>query len=130
MNPIELAEHAELFLWPVISLLLGIYAARRLGSDLRPVFMGFIRGMSDQAQRYSYFFAYGILLATAASDQELAKIADQFGWKACAAIAEVLQPGLVAFLAFLPKPLPPPDLSKVAPAGGTLPPFPPPVVGA
>jgi len=91
---------------------------------VRPVVVAVVSGLIGHATKYATGYAFGMLLATAASLQELAAIATDNHWTYVAAAAKVLQPGLVAVIAYIrPAPAPAPAQQNQPPAdlgkGGT-----------
>ncbi len=103
--------------WPLTLLLIALFVLRQVESDMRPIVTGMIGGLASQSQKNAVKWAMGILMASAASCQALGEVATDLGWTYAAALAKVLQPGLVAVIAYVMR-------SPNEPAQ-TQPPFPP-----
>jgi hypothetical protein len=110
--------------WPAAFLVIAIILIWKVGDDVNPIVKGMVGGLSDHASRYATAYAFGGLLAVAASLQELAAIAVDMKWVYVAAAAKVLQPGLVAVIAFVrtPAPTTPKPNAPAAPAAPSPPP--------
>lgn len=90
--------------WPLTFLLLALFVLRKVGDDMRPVFVGVVGGVAQNAKQYSLMYAMGALYATGASLQALGEVATQFDWIYVAAFAKVAQPGVIAIIAYVTKP--------------------------
>lgn len=108
------------FAWPIAALLLVVFLAWWLCSDLRPIGTGMIQGIAAHAQKYAPSYGIAILLGLAASLQALADVADKLGWVYASAIAKVTQPGIVAMIGFIMR-SPSQTQSGDSPSGGTKP---------
>ncbi len=89
------------FAWPIAALLLVVFLAWWLCSDLRPIVTGVIGGIAAHAQKYAPSYGIAVLLGLAASHQALAEVAEKLGWVYAGAIAKVMQPGIVAMIGFI-----------------------------
>lgn len=49
MSTLDIAEHAERFLWPLVVLFFITVGMRRLGADLRPIFLQVVNGLARSA---------------------------------------------------------------------------------
>lgn len=103
--------------WPLTFLLLALIIIRKIGDDMRPVFVGVVGGVAQNAKQYSLMYAMGALYATGASLQALGEVATQFEWVYVAAFAKVAQPGVIAIIAYVTKP---PAITQVTPEPSTL----------
>ena len=84
-------------------LLLSLLAVliKALWGQFSPIVVAVVTGLTAHATKYATAYAYGALLAVTASLQAMAEVATQQGWVYCAAAAKILQPGLVAVLAYV-----------------------------
>lgn len=98
--------------WPLTFLLLALIVLRKVGDDMRPVFVGVVGGVAQNAKQYSLMYAMGALYATGSSLQALGEVATSFQWIYVAAFAKVAQPGVIAIIAYVTKP---PAITQVAP---------------
>ena len=60
--------------------------------------------LTSSASKYATSYAMGFLYASAASLQALTEVATQMQWPYLVAASKILQPGIVAIIAFVNKP--------------------------
>lgn len=102
-------------IWPLCLLLFMLVMFHQLRERLEPVTEAVIRGLTKDAERKYYLYAYACLICTAASLQQAGKVAEKMGWAYTAAACEVMQPAFVTLIALLPRPVfatPPPTETK------------------
>jgi len=119
--------------WPLTFLVIALFLLRKVEAQVNPIVVGIVSGVSINAKQYALMYAMALLYASAASLQALGEVAASFHWVYVAAFAKVLQPGLVAVIAYVTKPpqftqAKPDAPAIVAPAGATASPFPPPAI--
>lgn len=85
-------------------LLFMLVMFHQLRERMEPVTEAVIRGLTKDAERKYYLYAYACLICTAASLQQLSKVSESMGWRYAAAACEVLQPAFVTLIALLPRP--------------------------
>jgi len=122
---LELASDVFPFVWPLIVLLILLIIIRKIESTINPIVVNVVNGLANQAG--SNALTYGLMIGygLSASLQSLAEQATILHWVTLAAMAKVINPCIVAMLAFAAKN----DLGiarKLPPAnkaGETTPPF-------
>lgn len=111
------------FAWPLVVVLLLLVILRKIESTVNPVIVGVVNGLAKQANSNALAYGLAIGYGLSASLQALAEQATILHWLIVAAMAKVLNPFIVAMLAFAAKntigDAPP------KPTGTTTPPFPP-----
>ncbi len=90
--------------WPMAFLLVSLIIIRKLGNSIEPIFQGLTSGLKNQAARHSMAWLMALMYASAASLQALGEVATQLGWVYVAAFAKVIQPAVVAIIAFVNRP--------------------------
>ena len=90
-------------LWPLTFLICALYLLHHLREDIRPIVHGVIDSLGKQAGRNAIIWTMALMYACAASLQALAEVATQLQWLYLAAAAKVLQPGIVAVIAYVNK---------------------------
>ncbi len=121
MNPVT-ANDLLPFVWPMSFVLITLFLMRKVGNDIQPVMRGVVDGVAKNAKQYALMYAMAAIYASAASLQALGEVATSFGWVYVAAIAKVLQPGIVAVIAYVTKP--PSFTQAIDKPNGTNPPIP------
>lgn len=121
MNLQHLSDALTL-LWPLIILLIVLLVLWRLEKEMKPVVTGVMTGLANNAKQKALLYAMGALYFLAASLQSLGEVSTQFEWVHVAAFAKVIQPGIVAIIAYVTKP---PQITQATPDAKTTPPFPP-----
>ncbi len=129
MNYTDLAEALAPLVWPLIVLIIVLFLLRRADAVVQPIVIKVVDGLAKQAGSNSLFFGLMIGYGLSAGLQSLAEQATILKWLIIAAMAKVLNPIIVAMLAFCAK-NGLADQTKSAPTGTTTPPFPaPPAAG-
>ncbi len=105
-------QEALTMLWPLIFLLITLVCLWRVEKEMKPVVTGVITGLATNAAQKALLYAMGALYFAAASLQALGEVSTSFGWVHVAAFAKVLQPGVVAIIAYVTKP---PAISQANP---------------
>jgi hypothetical protein len=100
MNYTEILSPA---IWPLTFILVSLFILRQIRQDVNPIFKGVIGGLAQHSTKYALAYAMASLYAAAASLQALAEVATQFHWVYLAAAAKVMQPGIVAVIAYITK---------------------------
>lgn len=114
--PQILADNSPMML-VIVLVFLVVY---RLGEQVKKLADTVISSLNVNAQKYAASWAMGFLYATAASLQAMAEVATTLHWAYAAAAAKVLQPGVVAIIAYMNK-SPEPTVAKPS---TTTPPMP------
>lgn len=91
-------------IWPLSFVLVALFVLRKVEEEIRPLVRNVVGGVAKNAQQYALMYAMAFIYASAASLQALGEVATQFGWIYVAAAAKVLQPGIVAVIAYVTKP--------------------------
>ena len=91
------------FAWPAVVALVLLYLLRRVSARVDPIVINVVNGIASQAQ--SNALTYGLMIGygLSASLQSLAEQATLLHWLVVAAIAKVINPCIVAMLAFAAK---------------------------
>lgn len=89
------------FAWPVAVVVVIIFAAWWLCSDIRPIVAGVISGLAAHAQRQAPAYGVAFLLGLAGSLGALVEVAEKLGWVYVAAFAKVASPFVAAVLGFI-----------------------------
>lgn len=110
---------ANSVVWPLTVLLIALFILRRVEAEVAPIVSGMIGGLAQQSAKNAANWAMALLMASAASCQALGEVATDLGWNYAAAAAKVMQPGLVAVIAFIMR-----SPAASNPTGNTNPPFP------
>lgn len=107
---------------PLAIVLLGLFMLRKADAVVQPIVINVVNGLAKQAGSNSLFFGLMIGYGLSAGLQSLAEQATILHWLILAAAAKVLNPIIVAMLAFCAKN----GMTDNAkpPAGTTTPPFP------
>lgn len=92
---------ASSIVWPITVLLFALLVLRKVEEEVKPIVSGMIGGLAAKSARNAENWALAALMASAASCQALGEVASDLGWNYVAAAAKVLQPGLVAVIAFV-----------------------------
>lgn len=87
--------------WPLTVLTIALVILRKVDAEMRPIVSGMVSGLAAKSARNAENWALAALMASAASCQALGEVATDLGWGYVAAAAKVLQPGLVAVIAFV-----------------------------
>lgn len=87
--------------WSLIVLLVVLIVGRKISDDVKPVVTSVVSGLSSHATKNATSYAFGFLLASAASLQALGDEASKLGWVYVGAICKVLQPGIVAIIGLI-----------------------------
>lgn len=103
--------------WPLTVLTIALVILRKVDAEMRPIVSGMVSGLAAKSARNAENWAMAALMAAAASCQALGEIATDMQWAYVAALAKVMQPGLVAVIAFVMR-------SPAQSALPTNPPFP------
>jgi len=101
----DLLQNPPGTIWPLAMLLFMLVMLHQTRERLEPVITAVVAGLAKDAQRKYYLYAYAGLICTAASLQQLGKVAEGMGWRYTAAMAEVAQPAFVTLIALLPRPV-------------------------
>lgn len=120
-------EESLHYVWPLAFILVSLFILRQVRDEIKPIMAGVVSGLATNAKQYYLMYAMAAIYASAASLQALGEVATQFGWIYVAAGAKVLQPGIVAVIAYVTKP---PQFTQASPdkpipTGNTTPPIPP-----
>lgn len=91
-------------IWPLAALLVSLIILRKLSNSIEPVFQGLISGLKNQASRHSLAWLMALMYASAASLQSLSEVAAALQWVYVAAFAKVVQPAVVAIIAYVNRP--------------------------
>jgi membrane-associated HD superfamily phosphohydrolase len=97
MIPAELSA----LVWPLTLILCVLVVLRKLRSDLSPITREVVTGLANHAKTYSLAYALAMCYGAAASLQALGDVAKDLGWVYIGAAAKVMQPGIVAIIAFV-----------------------------
>lgn len=112
------------FAWPLIIVLILLVILRKIENTVNPIIAGVVSGMAVQAQKNALGYGLAIGYGLSASLQALAEQATILHWVIIAAMAKVLNPFIVAMLAYAANN----EIAKKAPAANksaeTQPPFP------
>ncbi len=100
MNPNDVMAAGSL-VWPLTVLVIALFVLRQIEAEVKPIVTGMVTGLAAQSSRNAASWAMAALMASAASCQALGEVAAELGWVYVAAAAKVLQPGLVAVIAFV-----------------------------
>ncbi len=100
MNPADFMAAGSL-VWPLTVLAVALFVLRQIEAEVKPIVTGMVTGLAAQSTRNASSWAMATLMASAASCQALGEVAADLNWVYLAAIAKVLQPGLVAVIAFV-----------------------------
>jgi hypothetical protein len=111
---------ANSLVWPLVVLLVALFVLRQIESDVKPIVSGMVSGLAAQSSRHAASWAMALLMASAASCQALGEVATDLGWVYAAALAKVLQPGLVAVIAYVMRS---PTQGQSTSTGNTTPPI-------
>jgi hypothetical protein len=101
--------------WPLSFVLIALLALHRFFSDVRPIFVTVVQGVTKNAQSNAPAYAMAIGFGLSASLMALATEAEKLGWLYIAAGAKVLNPfiaGCVAYATqnkFIDPSAPPPE---------------------
>lgn len=117
MNPADYMA-ANSLVWPMTVLLLALLVLRQVQNEVKPILTGMVSGLAAQSSKNAANWAMACLMASAASMQALGEVATDLGWIYAAALAKVMQPGLVAVIAYVMR-------SPSQSSTPTVPPFPP-----
>lgn len=104
--------------WPLTFLLVALLLLRKMEARINPIVDGITNTLATDATRYATAWMMGAIYAGAASCQALGEVARQFEWIYVEAVAKVLQPGLVAIIAYVTR-----SPSQNAQKADTKPPF-------
>lgn len=100
------AEALEPMAIPLAILLVGFVFIWRVQNDVRPIFIGIVKGLTVTAQSNALYFAMLILCGLNAVFPALATVAEKFHWVYVEAFAIVAAGGCGAVLSFMIKPPP------------------------
>lgn len=100
MNPNDFMA-ANSLVWPLCFVLIALLILRKVEQDVHPIVTGMVSGLAAQSGKHAAAWAMALLMASAASCQALSEVATELGWVYVAALAKVLQPGLVAVIAYV-----------------------------
>lgn len=90
--------------WPLTLLLVLLMVLRKLGNSVDPIFQSMVGGLKTQAARHSMAWLMAMMYASAASLQALGEVAADLQWVYVAAFAKVIQPAVVAVIAYVNRP--------------------------
>lgn len=112
------------FAWPLIIVLILLVILRKIESTVNPIIVGVVGGLASQAQKNALGYGLAIGYGLSASLQALAEQATILHWVIIAAMAKVLNPFIVAMLAYAANN----EIAKKGPpapkSGESQPPFP------
>lgn len=100
---INLGDILAPMVWPLCFLLVAFTILRQVKNRVEPIFDGMTSTLKVQATRYALAWSLCMLYAAAASLQALGDVAEKMGWVYVDAFAQVVQPAVVAVIAFVNK---------------------------
>lgn len=91
------------FAWPLVVALVLLYLLRRVSDRVDPIVINVVNGIAIQAQSNALTYGLAIGYGLSASLQSLSEQATLLHWPVIAAAAKVVNPCIVAMLAFAAK---------------------------
>ncbi len=91
------------FAWPLVVALVLLYLLNKVSNEVRPIVVNVVAGLAGQAQNNALTYGLMIGYGLSASLQSLAEQATLLHWFVLAAFAKVVNPCIVAMLAFAAK---------------------------
>lgn len=86
--------------WPLAFVLIALLVLHRFFSDVRPIFVTVVQGVTKNAQSNAPAYAMAIGFGLSASLMALATEAEKLGWLYVAASAKVLNPFIAGCVAY------------------------------
>lgn len=93
---------------PLSIVFIGLVILRELRQELRPIFVGMIGGLAEQSKSNAVVYGLCVCYFAAASLQAAADEFKALHWVVLAGFCKILQPGVVALLAYANSKLSPP----------------------
>ncbi len=112
----------QAIVWPLVVALVVLFMLRRADAVVQPIVVNVVNGIAKQAGSNALTYGLAIGYGLSASLQSLSEQATLLHWPVVAAAAKVINPCIVAMLAFAAKS----DLGNPPPKTTTTPPFTPP----
>ena len=91
------------FAWPLVVALVLLYLLRRVSNEVQPIVVSVVSGLATQAKSNALGYGLAIGYGFSAALQSLAEQATILHWVVIAAMAKVLNPLIVAMLAYAAK---------------------------
>lgn len=91
------------FAWPLVVALVLLYLLKRVSNEVQPIVVNVVNGLAKQAQSNALGYGLAIGYGLSASLQSLAEQATLLHWVVVAAMAKVINPCIVAMLAYAAK---------------------------